>query len=178
MRNAIGEDYLIPLIKRASFVTPDFFYDAPKQFVIKTSNGGGGEIVKVILDKSKLNDLAKLASTFNRYLNNNIGSKIDEAFYDIEEPQILLEKLLVHKNGTLPSDYKFHIFKGERASESEFVIIQVDVDRFTGHKRTLYSESLDRLDFKIQPKYDDVYDDYIFPPNINEMISLAKRLNN
>ncbi len=175
VRDTIGEEYLIPLISKTTHVTPDFFKHAPQKFVIKTSNGGGGENVKVVLDKSTLINLNKLAKQFNRYIKIKIGKKIDEHFYDIEKPQVLMEELLIHNDGTLPSDYKLHIFKGDGCSNDK-VIIQVDSDRFGNHKRSLYSECLKKLDFAIQPKYEPIDDSYEFPSNISELIVLAKKL--
>ncbi len=175
VKETIGEEYLIPLISKTTHVTPDFFHNAPNKFVIKTSNGGGGENVKVVLDKSKLTDLNALSSQFNRYLKIKIGKKIDENFYDLETPQVLMEELLMHKDGSLPSDYKLHIFQGDDSNQ-EKVIIQVDSDRFSNHKRSLYLESLEKLSFAIQPKYESIADSYEFPINMPELISLAKKL--
>ena len=175
VKETIGEKYLVPLIGKTTYVTPDFFKNAPSEFVIKTSNGGGGENVKVVTDKSNLGDLNVLSSQFNRYLKIKIGKKIDENFYDCEVPQVIMETLLRHKDGSLPSDYKLHIFKND-SSMDDTVIIQVDSDRFTSHKRSLYSESLERLNYTIQPKYENVNDNYVFPANMKELISLAKKL--
>ncbi|MDX7767843.1 ATP-grasp fold amidoligase family protein [Aeromonas caviae] len=166
----IGEEYLIPLISKTVKITPEFFNKAPEKFVLKTSNGGGGENVMIVLDKSKLRDLENISKQFNRYLKIKIGEKIDEPFYDIERPQILMEELLVHQDGSLPSDYKLHIFQGDK------VVIQVDSDRFSHHKRSLFSESLEKLDYDIQPKYDSVDSDYVFPDNMDELIQIAKKL--
>lgn len=171
--DTIGEEYLVPLIKRTEYVTPDFFANAPEQFVIKTSNGGGGENVMVVKDKSKLGDLNKLSIKFNRYLEEKIGSKIDENFYDLEKPCLLMETLLKHSDGTLPSDYKLHIFNKATSSE---IFIQVDTDRFTNHKRSIFTEDLIKANFDIQPKYEPVSDDYSFPNNMDELILIAKRL--
>ncbi|ENE4764052.1 hypothetical protein ABNJ07_002864 [Vibrio parahaemolyticus] len=175
VEDTIGKEHLIPLIAKTTHVTPDFFHKAPNKFVIKTSNGGGGENVKVVLDKSKLTDLNALSAQFNRYLKVKIGQKIDENFYDIETPQVLMEELLMHEDGSLPSDYKLHIFQGDDSNQ-EKVIIQVDSDRFSNHKRSLYSEHLEKLDFAIQPKYESVDDSYEFPINMPDVVSLAKKL--
>ncbi|WMJ03798.1 ATP-grasp fold amidoligase family protein [Aeromonas veronii] len=175
VRDTIGEKYLVPLLKFTTDVTPEFFSDLPERFVMKTSNGGGGENVKVVLNKAELGDLARLSKRFNSYLQCRIGSKIDEKFYDIEPARLIVEKLLMHQDGSLPSDYKLHIFQGSD-DENEKVIIQVDTDRFECHKRSLYSESLRKLEFDIQPKYMGVDANYIFPNNMAEMIALAKQL--
>lgn len=172
VREEIGDEYLIPLIKVTDFVTREDFADLPDAFVMKTSNGGGGENVLLVEDKSKL-DLDTLCMQFNQYLKIKVGHIVDEHFYDIEKPRIIFEKLIKHKNGNYPSDYKIHVFNGEKSK----VIIQVDSDRFSNHKRSLFDEKLNRLEFDIQPKYDSVDDNYEFPQNMSKLIDVAKKLS-
>lgn len=172
VKEAIGNEYLIPLIKVTDFVTREDFTDLPDEFVMKTSNGGGGENVLLVEDKSKL-DLDALCIQFNQYLKIKAGRIVDEHFYDVEKPKVIFEKLIKHKDGRYPSDYKIHVFNGEKSK----VIIQVDSDRFSNHKRSLFDDKLNRLDFDIQPKYDSVDDDYEFPTNIQELINIAKELS-
>ncbi|PSW19685.1 hypothetical protein C9I98_11235 [Photobacterium sanctipauli] len=166
----IGSEYLIPLIAKFEKIQVSDFASLPNQFVIKTSNGGGGKNVKIIYDK-KSEDLAKLTKDFNKYVTNKIGHKIDEYFYDIEKPQILIEELMLDDFGNIPCDYKFHIFN---SAESR-VIIQIDQGRFTNHRRSLYSENGEILPFNIQPKYGSV-NDYTLPASIIPMLNKAKKL--
>ncbi|WP_246850657.1 ATP-grasp fold amidoligase family protein [Vibrio crassostreae] len=166
----IGIGYLIPLIAKFKIISPSDFDDLPNQFVIKTSNGGGGENVKIVYDKNN-EDLKNLSEQFNGYLSNKIGSKIDELFYDIEEPYILIEKLMLDKNGQLPCDYKCHIFNNETCK----VFVQVDQGRFVNHCRSIYDENGLAQDFKIQPKYN-VIPDFDFPENFSQLINQAKIL--
>lgn len=167
----IGSNYLIPLIKVVDRLELSDFDDLPMSFVIKNTNGGGGENVLIVEDKGSL-DFRAVCERFNSYLNYKIGSKIDENFYDLEKPRVIIEHLIKNKDGSYPSDYKLHIFNGL----SNKVIIQVDADRFGNHKRSLYDEGLNKLDFNIQPKYASIDDDYKFPSNMAELISLAKKL--
>lgn len=164
----IGEEYLIPLIGVYEKIEPSHFNDLPNSFVIKTSNGGGGENVLIIEDKSNI-DIVSICKRFNRYLNIKIGEKIDEAFYDIEKPVIIVEHLLRHNDGRFPSDYKLHIFNGKRQE----IIIQIDEDRFGNHKRSLFDIDGKKLNFNIQPKYDEVSENYIFPENFNDLVYKA-----
>ncbi|NOI37774.1 hypothetical protein F0251_04900 [Vibrio sp. 070316B] len=171
IKEEIGEEYLIPLLKETVSVTCEEFSELPDSFVMKTSNGGGGENVLIVEDKSKL-DVEALCMQFNDYLKIKVGHIVDEHFYDIEKPRVVFEKLIKHKDGSYPSDYKLHVFNGKESK----VIIQVDSDRFGNHKRSLFDEKLNRLNFDIQPKYDAVNDEYNFPSNMNELIDVAKKL--
>jgi hypothetical protein len=171
VKKIIGAEYLIPLIKVKLSITPEDFDDLPASFVLKTSNGGGGENVLLVEDKSKLN-LNDVCSRFNEYLKIKVGHIVDEHFYDIETPHIIFEELIKHQDGSYPSDYKLHIFNGHNPK----VIVQVDADRFGNHKRSLFDENLQLLDFYIQPKYDSI-ETYVFPSNMDELIAIAKKLS-
>lgn len=173
VKETIGDKYLIPLLKAKDNVTCEDFSDLPDSFVMKTSNGGGGENVLIVEDKSALN-LDDLCMQFNKYLKIKVGSIVDEHFYDVERPKVIFEKLIKHEDGRYPSDYKLHVFNGRTSS----VIVQVDSDRFGNHKRSLFDENLSRLNFDIQPKYDPVEDTYNFPSNMEELINIAKKLSN
>ncbi|GHB22063.1 ATP-grasp fold amidoligase family protein [Shewanella indica] len=169
----VGGEYLIPLIKEVTKLSISDFNDLPSEFVMKTSNGGGGENVEVITDLNAF-DKSELTNRFNQYLTVNVGNIVDEHFYDIESPKIVFEKLLKHSDGRLPSDYKFHVFKKNNLKK---IIIQIDEGRFTTHKRSLFDRQLRMLDFDIQPKYSKVSTDYEWPENMDEMFDVAEKLS-
>lgn len=171
VESKIGSNHLIPLIAKFKTIKPSDFDELPKQFVIKTSNGGGGENVKIVYDKSNEN-LHELSRKFNSYVKIKIGSKIDELFYDIEDPYILIERLMLDKDGKLPCDYKCHIFNSDECK----VFIQVDQGRFFNHRRSIYDENGAIQKFNIQPKYD-VIGEFPIPNNFDEMIEKAKLLS-
>lgn len=172
VKNKIGEKYLIPILFVTDNIKQKDFDSLPSEFVIKTSNGGGGENVKLIQNKDNV-DLYHLSEIFNQYLKIKAGSAVDEHFYDIEKPQVIVEKLMRHKDGSFPSDYKIHIFN--KKNETKF-IIQIDEDRFGNHKRSLFDINKRKLNFDIQPKYESVKTDYNWPDNFDEMIDVAKKL--
>lgn len=169
----IGVKHLIKLLKVVDRIEPCDFDDLPDSFVIKTSNGGGGENVLIVEDKSKLN-LPEICNTFNSFLGIKMGVIVDEHFYDIEAPKIIFEELIKHNDGRYPSDYKIHIFNG---SDTTQLYIQVDADRFGNHKRTIYNEDLTPAEFSIQPRYEPIDINFMFPSNIKELIYLAKKLS-
>lgn len=173
VEDCIGSEYLIPLLAKHRKLTPTVFESLPDSFVMKTSNGGGGENVLIVEDKNQL-DYAALSDKFNSFLDKTVGKPIDEEFYDIEVPCVVFEKLIKHTDGSYPSDYKFHIFNN---GIDTTIYIQVDTGRFTDHRRSIFDINLNRTDFSIQPKYSPVSDDFSFPSNIFEVASLAKKLS-
>lgn len=174
VKKTIGEQYLIPLIKNVTYLKVSDFDNLPNSFVMKTSNGGGGENVLIVENKADL-DLEKICKKFNAFLEIKVGNIVDEHFYDIELPRVIFEKLIKHEDGSYPSDFKLHIFQGKVECD-EKVIVQVDADRFENHKRSLYTEDLKLLNYNIQPKYDTLGSNYQFPDNMKTLIKLAKQL--
>lgn len=172
VENKIGNEHLIPLIAKFRQISVSDFNKFPDQFVLKTSNGGGGENVRIIYNKNT-EDLDELVSTFNRYISESIGSKIDELFYDVEPPYILVEELMLDEYGNLPSDFKCHIFNGDE----EKILIQVDKGRFVDHRRSIYDVEGNLQPFSIQPKYKIIEQGYTFPEEFDTLITLAKSLS-
>lgn len=173
VKSILGDEFLIPLLAKFDSIEPRKFIDLPNSFVIKTSNGGGGENVRIVRDK-KSEDLPSLSMAFNSYLKEKIGSKIDENFYDVHKPYILIEKLLLDsETNSPPSDFKVHVF---RAGGKYKILLQVDVGRFEEHKRSLFDENLSRVNISIQPKYKPIDINFQFPENIRELIDKAKIL--
>lgn len=173
VKNKVGDKHLIPLLLVSDNITEMDFMKMPLEFVIKTSNGGGGENVKLVTNKHDV-DLSSLSHQFNQYLKINVGNAVDEHFYDIEEPKIIIEKLMRHRDGRFPSDYKVHVFNKVDGTK---IIIQIDEDRFGNHKRSLFDCDKKKLDFDIQPKYESVTSNYAWPDNFDEMVNIAKKLS-
>ena len=130
IKSKIGYQYLIPLLyhtTNASDLTQENLPDL--SFIIKaTHNSSGGVIVR---DKSKIN-WDKVQISFKRLLKENYFYSSREWQYKNITPRIVVEKLLTNKDGSIPTDYKFHCFNGKLG------FVQVDLDRHIGHKRNLY----------------------------------------
>ncbi|MEZ8126001.1 ATP-grasp fold amidoligase family protein [Vibrio splendidus] len=170
--DTIGSSHLIPLLGKYRVLKVSDFDSLPNQFVLKTSNGGGGENVRIIRDKSKV-DLERLAKDFNNYLGEKIGSKIDELFYDVEEPFIIAEKLMLTASSQLPVDFKLHIFNGVKQK----IFVQIDQGRFVDHRRGFFDILGIKQDFKIQPKYKDLPANFELPIGFEEMLFKARKLS-
>lgn len=173
IKETIGEEYLIPLLGYYEKITPEDIEKLPNSFVIKTSNGGGGENVKIIRDKNNI-DVEKLCNQFNKYLKIKIGSKIDELYYDIQKPHIIAEKLMLDEEGGVPSDYKFQVFNEKLETK---ILIQVDKSRFGNHQRSIYDENFKKLDLQFQPKYSFIDEELKQPQNFSKMIEITKKLS-
>jgi hypothetical protein len=126
----IGTEYLVPLLyhtENPADIRPENLPDAP--FVIKTTHGSGG--VMLVRDKAAINWKA-LRRDLRELLRANYYYESKEWPYKNIQPRIVVEKMLCTEDGNIPFDYKINCFHGKP------IIIQVDLDRFTNHKRNLY----------------------------------------
>lgn len=161
----IGKTYLIELIfhtKDANLITQDILPNEP--FIIKTNHNSGGNLI--FYNKSNI-DLNQIRRELTEWLNQDYYITLREWQYKKIKPQILIEKLLLDENSQIPSDFKFFCFNGH----CEF--IQVDISRFSCHKRNFYDRNWNLMDFRL------IYDngEHIpMPSNFSEMIRIAETL--
>jgi hypothetical protein len=129
-------------------------------FVMKANHSSGWNTFVRSQDEFRLD---KLESDFQRYISSPWENWVKEPWYNEIERRVLIEPYL----GEL-DDYKFFIFHGRVR------YVQLDVDRFTKHKRDFYSPDWQLLDFGIlyprsglaRPR----------PKHLSEMIAAAEKL--
>lgn len=161
----VGAKYLIPLLYAGKGITKEVIEKLPKAFVMKTNNASKTNII--IKDKKdESTDL--ILNKINKYLKRKFWYRSFEMFYANIKPMIIVEELLLTKEGNIPNDYKLHVFNNGK------VIIQVDFDRMTNHKRAFYDENWQELDYTLGFKKSG--DKLSKPENLNEMIGIAKKL--
>lgn len=133
IKEKVGAKYLIPLVfstTDSEDIVPDKLPDYP--FIIKTNHNSGG--VTIVKNKNNM-DWPKIRSQLKKQLSTNYDNGKGEWQYKDIEPRIIVEKLLLDKNGNIPADIKLHCFNGK------LKFIQVDLDRAIDHKRNLYDEN-------------------------------------
>lgn len=108
--NTIGEEYIIPTLGVWDNVDEINWDSLPKQFVLKTTHGGGGCDVIICKDKSTFNiEIAK------EKLRNSLKSDI---FLNFREwpyknvPKRIIAEQFMSNNGKDLEDYKIHCFNG------------------------------------------------------------------
>ena len=110
------------------------FATLPNRFVIKATDGGGGQNVLICRDKSKL-DITSSIDRINSWLNHKSGNVGREwAYTGIKKSRIIVEEYLendLHPEAGL-EDYKFFCFDGK-----PYCVVN-DCDRYIGHKRNFY----------------------------------------
>lgn len=164
VKQKAGEKYINELIATYPNTKNIDFSKLPNRFVLKATHDSGS--VLIVKDKTKI-DFEKLKE-IERNLNINFGHLSKEWVYDDIKPQIIIEKFLESEDAKSLKDYKIFCFNGETK------IIQVDLDRFEGHKRNFYDTSWNRLDLEIE--YPNVDYDVKKPELLEEMLEVTRKL--
>lgn len=133
----VGEQYLIPLIRKCDRAEEIRFAELPAAFVLKTNHGSGQNWI--VRDKAREDEHAVIRQ-FREWLATSHYAASREWPYKDMKPAVVIEELLLDEDGQIPSDFKLHCFGGKVAA------IQVDLDRETAHRRNFYD-----LDWNLQP---------------------------
>ncbi len=148
------------------------FSELPNKFVIKTTDGSGGQNILVCEDKTNL-DISRTIENVNSWLDKkSINAGREWAYTGIRKSRVIVEKYL--ENPTQPKagiqDYKFFCFSGKP------YIICVDSDRFIKHKRNIYDSDWNKLDvqFNDYPLVD-IIDKR--PDNWKEMLTVVEKMS-
>lgn len=163
----ISEKYLIPLLGHWENVDEIDFRDLPKQFVLKCNHDSGGVII--CRDKKSFNIDDAKKKLRKHFARNYYYLSREWAYKDIKKC-IICEKYMIDEESGDLRDYKFFCFNGVPK------LIQVDFDRFTDHKRNLYSTNWELLDLTIKCPNDP---NRIIPKpeKLEEMLELASELS-
>lgn len=162
----IGDQYLIPLLFQTNNYKDLVQNNLPKSnYIIKTNHDSSGGLI--IKNSNKLN-YKDIQKRFRRLMKENHYYSTLEWQYKNIKPHIIVEKLLLTEDGSIPSDYKFHCFNGKLA------FIMVDLDRYGDLRtRNLYDKNWNLLDCKWgRPNGKSIEK----PKKLNEMIDIAERL--
>lgn len=159
--NRIGQQFLVPLL--AVFNTADEvdFTHLPDSFVLKATHGSGLNLFVKNKDALSIERVRKICSV---WLNINPYFLSREWQYRDINPKIICEHYLDEN----PNDYKFFCFNGQ------VHFIQVDVDRFTAHARTMFTR--DWVELNIEYNYGKSPRNLSPPTQLNEMIKLSEEL--
>ncbi len=163
----IWEKYIIPTLWVYNTFDEIDFDNLPRQFVIKCTHDSWW--VVICQNKEDL-DIKEARNKIEKSLKNNYYSYTREWVYKNIKPRIIVEKYMVDESWVELKDYKVFCFNGEPK------IIQVDFDRFKGHKRNIYDLNWEILPFEILYPSDKNHK-INKPKCLEEMVYLAKKLS-
>lgn len=167
-----GEDGLVPLL----FTTDDWcevtLEHLPDVPCIVKCNSGSGQY-EMVRDKKKVN-IRDLQGKCKRWMMCNYYYRSQEWQYKNIRPCIMIEQLLLDRNGHIPNDYKLHFINGEL----EFVYCSID--REGENYRSIYSPDWKRLNIEwVAPqnhKGTHIGADIPCPPTFSRMLSIGKEI--
>jgi hypothetical protein len=141
-----------------------FLENLPNSFVLKTNHGSG--MVYIVENKENL-DFLKTKEMFSIWLKTDYYKMTGEIQYKGIKPGIIVEELLKPVSGEL-NDYKFFCYHGKPH------FIQVDIDRFSSHKRNFYSVNWELLPYSLlYPNFDSLISR---PERLSDMIIICEKL--
>ena len=165
--NVIDEKYIIPTIGVWDNFDDIDFNKIPNQFVIKCTHDSGG--IYICKNKENFNK-EEAKKIINKCLKRNYYYYSREWPYKYVKPRIIIEKYMSDESNYELKDYKFFCFNGIPK------FVQVDFDRFSNHKRNIYSLEWKLLNFEIEfPS--DKHKKIEKPINFEKMIELARLLS-
>lgn len=163
----IGDEYIIPTLGVYNSFDDIDFDLLPDQFVLKCTHDSGG--ISICTDK-KTFDYKKAKKLLTRNLKRNPFWYNREYPYKNIKPRIIAEKYMVDESGWQLKDYKVFCFNGE----PQFV--EVDYDRYVGHKLNVYDLNWNYIDFYMTSP-NDASVEIPKPKCLNRMIELAEVLS-
>lgn len=162
----IGENHIIPTYGAWDSFDKIDFDSLPDQFVLKCNHDSGGLVI--CTDKSKL-DKNAARKKIMKSLKKNFYYRTREYAYKNVKPVVLAEKYMVDDTGWQLKDYKVFCFNGEPT------YIEVDYDRFVGHKLNVYDLNWNFVDFYMTSK-NDPNANIKKPAKFETMIEMARKL--
>lgn len=162
IKNTIGEKYLVPLLGVWDNADDVDFDKLPNKFALKANHGSGWNII--CKDKSKL-DINKARKKMRYWMKHDQYPVSREWQYKKTPHKIICEQFLEYNI----LDYKFFCFNGNPR------FIQVDVNRFTNHRRAFFTTNWEPALFSISYQKPEIMPER--PAQLEEMVYIAKKLS-
>ena len=165
VKGRIGEQVL-PRLYWVTTTPEDIPFGAlPDRYVVKPTHASG--YIVLVPDKVRLNQ-QELVETCHRWLRENYFDRFREWHYKHIVPRIVIEEYIDDGTGTVPTDYKLHVFGGR------VEIISVMRARFQNMRNTLLRRPWTKLD--ILRGLEQIEEDPVPPPHLETMIEYAEIL--
>lgn len=168
------ENILIPIYFIKQKPEDIIWEELPTEFVIKTSDGGGGNEVIVCRNKNLL-DRKLFYKTIKKWMKAPRPKKhiAREWAYQNKKPRrIIIEKLLSDKENPDKGirDYKFFCFSGK------FKYLWVDINRYSSHQRGFWNSEFQFMQ-EVSCDYPTFENPIRLPENIMRMKEIAEKLS-
>ena len=160
----VGPQYVIPTLEILHTESDvDAFLPSTHPVVIKPTHWSGRALfldsADGRIDRELLKSWLRRPSYYDLFRESN---------YQFLRPKLIVEEFFCDESEEQPKDYKVFCFRGEAK------FIQIDTDRYAGHKQSYYSVGWTRLSVT-GPKPPATLDEPR-PPALRELIAVSERL--
>jgi len=169
VKEALGEEkakeILIPLLYVTNKPETIPFNELPIPFIIKPNHSSG----KYIIIKDKKYDKEEIIRTCRKWLKTPYGLEKLEWVYQPIKRKIVIEKLLIDKEGKIPKDYKLHMF------HEKCIFTLIIFGRMDSIGRIYFDKNWDILSFEGNVSSQDLKMEK--PRNYKVMLKIAQKLS-
>lgn len=172
IEETIGSEYLNDLIGVYDSEEDIDFSNLPNKFVLKCTHGSGYNIVCKNLEDF---NVSQAKEKLKEWLKEDFYNMTREPQYKLVKHRIICEEYLEDKYGAL-TDYKFFCFKGK----IKFILVvkgRSDPQNIKGNYYDTHWNKLNIKSFYKNRIYENYEEHIERPSNLDEMISLAKKLS-
>lgn len=143
----------------------------PNKFVIKTTDGSGGQNIIICQNKNKL-DIKETKKKLDSWKGKkDIDAGREWAYTGMDSSRIIVEEFIesTYENNEGIPDYKFLCFKGH----PKYIIY--DYNRYNGHKRNIYDINWNLIPIATDCPQKDI--NIPAPKNLDNMLEIASTLS-
>ena len=161
----IGEQHIIEILWVGNNPEDIPFDGLKPPYVIKVNHSSGGNVfIRTAQDIKR----DKIVASMREQLGLLYGYRYREWGYRGIPRKVMVERMIQMPGGDVPEDYKFFAYHGR------VHFIQLDRDRFRGHKENFYDREWNLLPGK--KEYPPISEPVSKPENLGEMIIVAERI--
>jgi tetratricopeptide (TPR) repeat protein len=169
VKDRIGEEYLPEIYHVTTDPNSIPFKDLPDKFVIKCTQGSSSRQVRIVTDKSTINE-SEIREECNKWLNDDYYNKTSSWHYKYVKRRIIIEEYINDRKGEVaPYDYKLFTYNGMTQA------IQVTVSRFERHMVDFYDTQWNKLPITFNSR-ESLPTPLPRPPHLEQMLELAQQL--
>jgi hypothetical protein len=161
----IGEQHLIETLWVGNNPEDIPFDGLKPPYVIKANHRSGGS---VFIRRAQDIKRAKIVASMRKQLESLYGHMFREWGYLGIPPKVMVERMVEMPDDEVPEDYKFYVYHGR------VHFIQLDRDRFRGHRQNYYDREWNPL--PVRRQYHPTSEPVSEPANLGEMINLAEKI--
>ena len=161
----IGEQHIIETLWVGNNPEDIPFDSLKPPYVIKVNHSSGGNVFIRTAQDIKRNEIV---ASMREQLGFPHGHRLREWGYLGIPHNVMVERMVKMPDDDVPGDYKFFTYHGR------VHFIEVDRDRFRGHKRNFYDREWSLLPVKL--RYPPTSEPVSKPVNLGQMINLAEKI--